>query len=184
MGSLDLRPSALILTTVTLAACAVASAQAPAYGVGRTPTAEEVRAWDITISNDGKGLPEGHGTAAEGEKLYRQKCAGCHGVTGRGGQAPPVIIDKDPNTKSPRPRRVLATRLPFAPTLWDYLNRAMPLVTGAGTLKPDEVYALTAFLLYKNEIINESDVLDAKTLPKVKMPNREGFVPPVAWKKP
>jgi len=78
----------------------------------------------------------------------------------------------------------MVTRAPFSSVLWDYINRAMPMLTGPGTLKPDEVYSLTAFLLYKNDVINENDVIDAQTLPKVKMPNRGGYVPPVinGWK--
>lgn len=173
----------LFLSALMLATCAGALAQSSAYGLGRIPTAEEIRAWDITISNDGKGLPAGSGTAVEGAKIYAQKCAICHGPNGRGGLAPAVVISKD-LAATPRERRVMVTRVPFSSVLWDYINRAMPLLTGPGTLKPNEVYALTAFLLYENDVINESEILDAQTLPKVKMPNRDAYVPPVIamWK--
>lgn len=172
-SKLKLLLSALILTT-----SAAAQKSAPTYHVGSTPTADEIQAWDITISNDGKGLPAGSGTAAEGAKLYAQKCAFCHGQNGRDGLAPAVVISKDPAATA-RQKRVFATRVPFAPVLWDYINRAMPMRM-AGTLKPDEVYSLTAYLLYENEIIHENDVLNAQSLPKVHMPNRKGYVPPAA----
>lgn len=163
--------------------CIAAIAQAPHSEIGKTATSEEIKAWDITISNDGKGLPVGHGTSAEGAKIYAAKCAMCHGANGRATIAPNVIIDKDPNTKNPRARRVFVTRVPFAPVLWDYINRAMPMKLGPGTLKPDEVYAVTAFLLSENEIIPADAVMDEQSLPKVKMPNHDGYVAPAsaAW---
>ncbi len=183
-GRLKMGSRNLLLLVIVLAVGPAVPAQSHSDSLGRTPSPEEVRAWDITISNEGKGLPAGRGTADEGEKIYGVKCAACHGASGRGGLAPPVVIDKDPHTTALRPRRVMVTRAPFSSVLWDYINRAMPMLTGPGTLKPDEVYSLTAFLLYKNDVINENDVIDAQTLPKVKMPNRGGYVPPVinGWK--
>ena len=174
----------LLLSAMILAACAAAPAQAPTYGLGKTPTAEEIHAWDIAVGPEGKELPAGSGTADEGAKIYVQKCAACHGPNGRDGLAPPLAKSKDPAPTTGHVRRVMVSRVPFAPVLWDYINRAMPMRIGPGTLKPDEVYSLTAFLLYKNDVINENDVLDAQSLLKVKMPNRDGFVPPVttAWK--
>jgi S-disulfanyl-L-cysteine oxidoreductase SoxD len=164
-------------------------AQSPSYGVGTTPTAEEIRAWDIAISPTGKELPPGHGTAAEGARLYVQKgCAGCHGPTGSGGKAPILIRRKDPTPTSVpclspciRDATVIAVHAPFATIVWDYINRGMPLGR-EGTLKPDEVYALTAFLLYKNDVIPEDSVLDAQSLPKVSMPNKDGYAMPPEWK--
>lgn len=179
----------LMLITI-LGICRMGSAQSPTYGVGHTPTAEEVRAWDISISPDGKELPPGHGTAKEGAQLYIQKrCAACHGRTGSGAQAP-TLIKSDGTTKSSIPclvpcindNNVMALHAPFATVMWDYINRGMPLGQ-EGTLKPDEVYALTAFVLYKNGVIQEDEVMDAETLPKVPMPNRQGFaLPPEPWK--
>jgi S-disulfanyl-L-cysteine oxidoreductase SoxD len=171
--------------------CQVAgSAQSPTYGVGRSPTPEEMRAWDISIGPLGKELPAGHGTAKEGAPLYIQKgCGGCHGRTGSMAQAP-TLIKSDGTTRntfsclSPcvNDNNVMALHSPYATVMWDYINRGMPLGKEQ-TLKPDEVYALTAFLLFKNGVIKEDDVMDAQSLPKVVMPNRNGFsLPPDEWK--
>ena len=165
-------------------------AQSPTFGVGRAATAEEVRAWDISIRPDGQELPQGHGTATEGAPLYVQKgCAGCHGRSGSGANAP-TLIKSDGTSKSNVPclapcvndNNVMALHSPYASVMWDYINRGMPLGK-EGSLTPDEVYALTAFLLYKNDVIKEDDVMDSQSLPKVKMPNRQGFALPVQeWK--
>jgi hypothetical protein len=184
----------LLLAPAALGICVAAWAQAPDYGIGRTPTAEEIRAWDISISPAGKELPPGHGTAKEGAALYvRKGCAGCHGASGfSGGHAPTLIRRKDPPpAASTAPvlclapcvndSNVMAIHSPFATTIWDYINRGMPLGK-EGSLQPDEVYALTAYLLYKNDVIKEDEVLDAQTLPKVKMPNPAGFALPPDWK--
>jgi len=179
-----------LLAVMILGLGQIGSAQSPTFGVGRTPTADEVRAWDISISPDGKELPPGHGSAKEGAQLYVQKgCAGCHGRTGSGAQAP-TLIKSDGTTKSSMPclapcvndNNVMALHSPFATVIWDYINRGMPLGK-EGTLKPDEVYALTAFLLFKNGVIQESDVMDLQSLPKVVMPNRQGSaLPAQEWK--
>ena len=161
---------------LALGACAGAMtqalAQSPAYNLGRVPTAEETRAWDIAIGPSGKELPPGSGTAKEGATVYAQNCAACHGATGTERQTigPRLIAGK------------IGSYWPFATTIWDYINRAMPR-TKEGSLKPAEVYAVTAFLLFKSGIIKENDVMDSKTLPRVAMPHRSAFVPsePV-WK--
>ena len=160
-----------------------ALAQSPTYGVGSTPSAEEIRAWDISISPTGKELPPGRGSAKEGALVYRQKgCAACHGTTGEGGMAPTLLKKQaEPDVDPWQLGRVLPIRSPYATTVWDYINRAMPL-NREGTLTADEVYALTAFLLYRNDVIPEDEVLDAQSLPQVKMPNREGFAPLPDWK--
>jgi hypothetical protein len=179
-----------ILCSMIAAAGAVGFAQSPTFGVGRTPTAEEIRAWDISIRPDGQELPAGHGTAKDGAPLYVQKgCAGCHGRSGSGANAP-TLIKSDGTTKSTVPclapcvndNNVMALHSPYATVMWDYINRGMPLGK-EGSLKPDEVYALTAFLLFKNGVIGEEAVMDAQSLPKVVMPNRQGYaLPPQAWK--
>jgi cytochrome c len=189
---------------MVLGMCQVASAQSPIYGVGRTPTAEEIRAWDIAISPTGKELPPGTGTAKEGAQIYVQKgCAGCHGRTGAGGRAPTLISSKITASHAPasapaeppmtgmsmpclapcvNDSNPMALHSPFATTIWDYINRGMP-IGKEGTLTPNEVYSLTAFLLYKNDVIKEDEVIDQQSLPKVKMPNRDGFaLPPEEWK--
>lgn len=170
--------------------CSAAWAQSPTYGLGKTPTAEEIRAWDIMISPDGKELPPGKGTAKEGAPLFAQKCAACHGANGYGGRAPQLIKadsatpppDKQPPCLVPciRGANIMALHSPYATTIWDYINRGMPFGK-EGSLKPDEVYSITAFLLSKNGVIPEDQVLNEKTLPQVKMPNHDGYVLP-EWK--
>jgi cytochrome c len=168
---------------------AMAWAQGPTYGVGRTPSTEEVRAWDITISPKGTELPQGHGTAKEGAALYVSKgCAGCHGATGYGGRAPMLVSSEGAESRFPclspciRDTTVMGRNAPFATVLWDYINRGMPL-NKEGTLTPNEVYAISAFLLLKNGVIkDENQVLDKDTLPKVKMPNDDGYTIPHEWK--
>jgi hypothetical protein len=181
----------LVMGIVILGLCQLGWAQSPTYGLGKTPTAEEIRAWDIAISPTGKELPPGSGSAKEGAPLYAQKCAACHGATGYGGRAPQLIKTdttapapggKQPPCLSPciRGANVMGIHSPYATTIWDYINRGMPFGK-EGTLKPDEVYALTAFLLYKNGVIPEDQVVDAQSLPQIKMPNRDGYVLP-EWK--
>ena len=181
----------LLLVTAALWVCQTLWAQSPTYGLGRTPSAEEIRTWDISISPTGKELPPGQGTAKEGAALYvRKGCAGCHGATGSsGGHAPTLIRSKETHTTSSMPclapcvndSNAMAIHSPFATTIWDYINRGMPLGK-EGSLTPNEVYALTAFLLYKNDVIKEDEVMDQQSLPKVRMPNRDGFALPPEWK--
>ena len=159
-----------------------AQAQSRTYGVGRTSTAEELRAWDISIGPTGEELPPGRGTAKEGAQVYRTKgCAGCHGATGIEGTAPNLKSKVGPDAELWSRGRILPLRAPFATTVWDYINRAMPL-NREGTLTANEVYALTAFLLNINGVIPEDQVLDARSLPKVKMPIGDRYAPLPEWK--
>jgi mono/diheme cytochrome c family protein len=175
-----MRFSRLFVTGIALLATNAVLAQTPDYkNVGRTPTKEEIQAWDIAIGPDGKGLPAGQGTAKDGAPIFAAKCAVCHGVEGQGGAIGPRVVGGKADTETlttVRPVRTVGGYWPYATTVWDYINRAMPR-SQSGTLTPNEVYALTAFILAKSNIIKEDDVLDAKTLPKVEMPNRNGFVP-------
>jgi S-disulfanyl-L-cysteine oxidoreductase SoxD len=189
MGAFTMDWRKLLLMVMILGLSQISKAQSPTYGVGRTPTAEEIRKWDISIGPEGKELPPGHGTAVEGAGLFvRKACFGCHGETGSGGPAP-TLIRSDGKTKSPYPclvpcvndSNLMAFHSPYATTIWDYINRAMPL-TKEGTLKPNEVYALTAYILFKNGLIREDEVMDAESLPKVKMPNRDHFALAPEWK--
>ena len=189
MGAFTMRCFNLLVPVMALAACVAALAQTPAYNRGRTPSEEEIQAWDISIGPEGKELPPGSGTAQEGAKVYAQQCAQCHGPTGaegpsipgvanlwpysfpgRGRFVPPLVGGKG-TLNTVRPVRTIGSFWPFATTIWDYINRAMP-PKGEGSLSADQVYALTAFLLYQNGIIQESDAMDAESLPKIQMPNR------------
>lgn len=161
---------------------ATAMAQSPTYGVGRPPTEAELRAWDISIGPTGDELPEGRGTVKEGATLYRTKgCAGCHGATGLEGSAP-ILKSKDPNNPDVWARgRILPIRAPFATIVWDYLNRGMPL-NREGTLTPNEVYALTAFLLNINGVVPDDATLDRENLPTIKMPLGDKYAALPDWK--
>src|ERR1700712_1217992 len=157
-------------------------AQGPTFGIGRAPTAEEIRARDISIGPTGEELPPGKGSAKEGALAYRAKgCAGCHGATGVEGTAPNLKSKGPPNPNLGARGRILPLRAPFATTVWDYINRGMPL-NREGTLTPDEVYALTAYLLNINDVIPEDETLDARSLPKVKMPIGDRYASLPDWK--
>jgi mono/diheme cytochrome c family protein len=172
-----MRCSSLLVPLMALAACGAALAQTPAYSnVGRTPSKEEIQAWDISIGPEGKELPPGSGTAKEGAGIYAKKCAACHGPTAEGSPLAPRLLGGKGTLNTLYPVRTIGSYWPFATTVWDYIHRAMPPNQG-GSLSADELYALTAFVLYRNDIIKESDVIDAKSLPKVQMPNRDGFIP-------
>jgi len=159
-----------------------AFAQSPTYGVGRTPTAEELRRMDISIGPNGEELPPGRGSAKEGAQLYMQKaCVGCHGVGGTGGLAPILVSKQSADVPVWKRERILPLRAPNATIVWDYINRGMPLGQEA-TLKPDEVYSLTAYLLFLNKVIPEDQVLNKENLPKVKMPIGDQYGKPHEFK--
>ncbi len=170
----------LLVVGAALAATAAVQAQTPDYkNVGRTPTKVEIEAVDISIGPDGKGLPPGSGSAKEGAAIFAAKCAVCHGANAEGGQiGTQLAADKSAmeTFTTLKPIRAPGDYWPYATMIWDYINRAMPRGKGE-SLTHDEVYAVTAFILYKSKIIQEDDVMDAKTLPKVQMPNRNGFIP-------
>jgi S-disulfanyl-L-cysteine oxidoreductase SoxD len=172
MEAFTTRCSSIFVFVIVASGCSAAAAQTTRYeNVGRTPTQEEIRVRDISVGPQGKELPPGKGTAREGAPIYAAKCAGCHGPTGEeDGPLGPRLI----GTKKFEKGTVIAW--PFATTIWDFINRAMPRYN-EGTLKPDQVYSLTALLLYRSGIIKEDDVLDARSLPEVQMPNRNGYVP-------
>ena len=170
MGPLTTRCSfrlGVLLAVIALAANITALAQQSTYDLGRAPTAEESQACCLPIGPDGKGLPPGNGTAQQGAPIFAQKCASCHGATGREGPWHVLVAEGD---------RALRRRF-FATSIWDFIHRFMPPVKRTRwdqgrQLSPDEVYALTAFLLHQNGIIGENEVMDARTLPQIHMPNR------------
>lgn len=173
-----MRWSSLALGGVLLygaAATWATAAQGPTYGLGRAPSPEEMRKIDISIAPSGEGLPPGRGTAERGKAIYAAQCARCHGATGREGPED-VLVGGIGSLTSPQPQKTVGSFWPYATTLWDYINRAMPF-DRPGVLPPDDVYAVTAYVLQLNGIVSATDVLDAATLPKVRMPNRDGFVP-------
>ncbi|MBI1356681.1 MAG: c-type cytochrome [Acidobacteria bacterium] len=145
------------------------------FGVGKAASPDEIAALDIAVSPDGKGLPPGQGTAAEGAKVYETQCRECHGPEGKGGDET-GFIGTPADLKGDKPKKTVGSYWPYATTLWDYINRAMPFVR-PGTLTDDQVYSVTAYILHLNGIVGENDTLNAETLPKVEMPNRNGFVP-------
>jgi cytochrome c len=130
--------------------------------------------WDISILPDGSGLPPGSGTSAQGAPIYAQKCALCHGENGRGG-ANAAVVGGAPVTGIDSVKTI-ANFWPYATTLFDFIRRSMPYQQPR-SLTDDEVYALTAYLLAANKLIGERDAMNARTLPKVRMPNRDGFIP-------
>jgi hypothetical protein len=151
-------------------------AQAGKYHLGRTATPEEIKARDISVSPAGNGLPAGHGTAREGRPIYALRCAACHGENGEGvGSYPPVAGGRG-TLRGDKPVTTVGSYWPYATTVWDYINRAMP-PQKPGSLSADEVYSTTAFILYLNGIVEDEEVMNAKSLARVKMPNREGFIP-------
>jgi cytochrome c len=162
------------ITTFVLAlsfGSSAAFAQAPNLGKPIDPA--EITAWDISILPDGTGLPPGSGTPAQGAPIYAQKCAMCHGIDGKGG-VNAAVVGGGP-IKDMESAKTIANFWPYATTLFDFTRRAMPWQQPK-TLTNDEVYALTAYILALNKLIGETDEMNAKTLPKVKMPNRDGFI--------
>jgi mono/diheme cytochrome c family protein len=143
--------------------------------LGQPASAAEIAAENIDVRPDGAGLPSGSGTPAGGQALYSAKCASCHGDTGRDGGKGPILVDPTPFKPGVTPPTV-GNYWPFATTVYDYINRAMP-ADAPGSLQPNEVYALVAYVLNANEIIGSDAVMNAQTLPRVVMPNVNGFIP-------
>jgi cytochrome c len=152
----------------------ILAAQSPTYGVGRTPSAELLKSLDIDVLPDGRGLPPGSGTADAGKAIYAARCVTCHGATGKEGPQD-VLVGGQGSLASAKPLKTVGSYWPYATTLWDYVSRAMPF-DHPGTLPADQVYATVAYVLFLNGIVGEHDVIDQRTLPLIKMPNRTGFV--------
>lgn len=149
----------------------------PRFGFGTPATEAQIKGWDIDVRPDGTGLPPGKGSVTQGQKLYEQHCLACHGERGQNG-APGFdrLAGGIGTLNIAKPIRTVGSFWPYATTLYDYVNRAMPFPTPQ-TLTPDEVYAVVAYVLFVNNIVSEDAVMDARTLPKVKMPNADGFLP-------
>ncbi|MBU6499139.1 MAG: cytochrome c [Rhodospirillales bacterium] len=169
-----------------IAAAAVLFAASPAWAAGQPPgyygygtpaTPAQIAGWAISVRPDGQGLPPGHGNVDHGADVFAQQCAPCHGTFGEGETRYPKLAGG--SLKGDRPEPTVGSFWPYATTLWDYVNSSMPF-PAPHSLAPDDVYAITAYVLNLNNIVPNDFVADQNSLPKVKMPNRDGFI----WKDP
>jgi S-disulfanyl-L-cysteine oxidoreductase SoxD len=171
----------LLVSVLILAAPVTGLAQSPRFNVGTPLSQQEIKSFDFMIGPEGKELPPGSGTAKDGAAVFAKRCEVCHGQNGERGVLRRLVLGspgkpyRGPFKESEKDS---VAYYPYATIAWDYINRAMP-VPKPGSLTHDEVYSVVAFLLYRNGIIGENDVMDAKSLPRVEMPNRHGFVPEV-----
>jgi cytochrome c len=152
-----------------------ATLPAPIPGIGRAATSAEIAGWDIAVRGDGHNLPPGSGTAREGEDLYVTHCASCHGDFGEGLERWPALMGGRNSLRSDQPKRTIGSFWQHAPSVFDYIRRAMPYAAPQ-SLSNNEYYAITAYVLFLNEVIGEDDKMDAASLPRIAMPNRDGFV--------
>ena len=156
--------SSLLVVAAALVFASGAAAETP--NLGQSITEADLALWDLSVGPDGVGLPQGSGTPAQGKTVYEQKCELCHGKEASGGKNATLVSTKD---------RTVTNYVPHATTIFDFTRRAMPWQQPK-SLTADETYAVTAYLLALAKIIGENDVMNAETLPKVQMPNRDGFV--------
>jgi S-disulfanyl-L-cysteine oxidoreductase SoxD len=171
------RVAAVMVLFMLFSGFAAAGDSEPArpYGFGKTPGAASVAALDIAIGPRGEELPAGSGSVAAGAKIYAERCAMCHGASGREGPDP-VLVGGHGTLSDPQPLLTIGSYWAYATTLYDYIGRAMPFFA-PGSLAPNEIYALCAYLLNANGIIADDAVMDRVSLPAVQMPNRNGFIP-------
>ena len=162
--------TALLLTVASGANAATAGH----YGYGQPASAEEIAGWDIDIRPDGMGLPPGGATAEDGEMLYEEQCASCHGSFGEGVGRYPALAGGEGTLRETRPEKTVGSFWPYASTLWDYIHRAMPF-TQPQSLSDEEVYALTAYVLYLNDLVEYDVEINQDNLANVEMPNVDGF---------
>jgi mono/diheme cytochrome c family protein len=174
------REALAVATCVIVFSGCAGSATRETPNLGRPATQAETAGWDMSIAPDGRGLPRGAGTPAEGALVYAQKCQACHGEKGVGGPNDRLVGGQG-TLASKTPVRTVGSYWPYATTVFDYVRRAMPFAQPL-SLTDGEVYALTAYLLNLNGIIGEKDVMNSETLPKVKMPNRDNFILVHPWK--
>ena len=144
------------------------------FGLGRPATAEEIAGWDLDVRPDGTGLPPGSGSVLDGEEIYLERCAVCHGEFGEGAGRYPVLMGGFDTLTEDRPEKTVGSYWPYASTIWDYVQRAMPF-GDARSMTADETYAVTAFLLYLNEVVEEDFTLSNENLTAIRMPNEDGF---------
>jgi len=164
------------VVTVLIAVAAATAAEPGHFGYGTNPTPEKIAGWDVDVrGDDGAGLPPGKGSVPRGGEIFAEQCAACHGTFGEGEGRFPKLAGGAGTLTGDRPEPTVGSYWPFAPTLWDYINRAMPF-PAPHSLPADDVYALTAYILNLNEIVAGDFVADRETLPKVKMPNHDNFI--------
>ncbi|MDR6411703.1 UNVERIFIED_ORG: cytochrome c [Burkholderia sp. 1595] len=167
------------LALLALASCASITPDArnstTTHDIGTPLTDSQLAAWNIDVAPDGRGLPAGSGDVATGARVFAAQCAACHGARGEGGLGDPLAGGHG-TLASAKPKRTVGSYWPYATTLFDYIRRAMPY-NAPESLSADEVYAVSAFLLNQNGIVPANTRLDAASLPRVVMPNRDGFVP-------
>jgi mono/diheme cytochrome c family protein len=172
--------NALLLTALWTFAFSIGGALGEGPNLGRPIDPADIAAWDIDIEPDGAGLPAGSGTSDQGASIFAENCALCHGDGGRGGvsmgNGAPAVVDDRKIVGIDDTTTTIANYWPYATTLFDYIRRAMPW-TSPRSLTDDQVYALTAYILAQNKLIDAKQTINAQTLPKVQMPNRNGFVP-------
>ena len=164
---------------IVVALAGLAAALAPAlagedYGIGRPATPDEIAGWNIDVAPDGTGLPPGHGGVQQGAEIFAEKCAACHGDHGQG-KPMDALAGGAGTIATPKPVKTVGSYWPYATTLYDFIHRAMPF-NAPQSLSSDEVYAVSAYVLFLNHLVPADADLDANTLPKVAMPNRGAFV--------
>jgi cytochrome c len=164
-----------LLSGAALLVFAASGAWADSPNLGRPVSTEEAAAWDISIAPDGANLPPGSGTPAQGEAVYRATCQTCHGERGAGKPNEQLVGGQGTLAGGGVPVKTVGSFWPYATTLFDYVRRAMP-ITAPKSLSDDQVYAVAAYILSLNGIIGENDVMNAKSLAEVRMPNRDGFI--------
>jgi len=165
------RRVAVALLAVVVGAAAADHSPGPKLGV--PADAALVSAWNLSIFPDGRGLPEGQGDAVAGQMVYRARCANCHGPEGEGGSGGHLVGRSA--LDDPDPDQTVGNYWPYATTLFDFIRRAMPMDKPA-SLSNDEIYAVSAYLLHLNGIVGREQLLDARSLPRIRMPNRDGFI--------
>jgi cytochrome c len=159
-----------------LTSCAQAPRETQNPRLGQPISAADIAPWDISIGPDGAGLPPGSGTARQGEPVYVAKCQACHGAKGAGKPNDALVGGFGTLAAGKAPVKTVGSYWPYSTTLFDYVRRAMPF-QATKSLSADEIYAVSAYILSLNGIVGPDDVLDAQSLPRVRMPNRDGFVP-------
>jgi cytochrome c len=167
-------PKRAIFTASLLLAIMTGATLAETPNLGQPIDEAAIANWDISILPDGTGLPKGSGTPAQGAKIYAEKCVACHGDNGKGGAAAALVSDRELAGINAA-QKTIKNFWPYSTTIFDFIRRAMPYQMPR-SLTDDEVYALTAYILAENKLIGETDMMNAQTLPKVRMPNRDNFI--------